>query len=48
MSKATREAGKVEEAKAKLVSLILTPSMGKNKAKVEKDVDFIVDVLMEK
>ena len=48
MSKATKEASKVEEAKARLAKLILTPSMGKDKGKVEKDVDFIVDVLMEK
>ena len=38
----------VQEAKDKLVELIMSPSMGKNRADVEATVGFVVDVLMEK
>ena len=38
----------VQEAKDKLVELIMSPSMGKIRGKVEDTVDFVVDVLMGK
>lgn len=38
----------VKEAKAKLLQLFLSPSMNRDRKQTEKDVEFIVDVLMEK